>query len=57
MRDAPLTADEVAEITLAHVLRGSFYILPHQDVRKGVARRLNAIVDGLEPAMGRLPGS
>ncbi len=57
MRDAPLTADEVAEITLAHVLRGSFYILPHQDVRKGVAHRMNAIVDGLEPAMGRLPGS
>jgi len=31
MRDAPLTADEVAEITLAHVLRGSFYILPASD--------------------------
>jgi len=39
------------------VLRGSFYILPHQDVRKGVAHRMNAIVDGLEPAMGRLLGS
>ncbi len=57
MRDAPLTADEVAEITLAQALRGSFYILPHQEVRKGVSRRLNAIVEGLEPAMGRLPGS
>src|SRR5271166_2098203 len=31
MRDAPLTADEVAEITLAHVLRGSFYVLPASD--------------------------
>lgn len=57
MHNAPLSADEVAEITLAHVLRGSFYVLPHEDVRKGVARRLKAIVEGREPAMGRLPGS
>jgi NAD(P)-dependent dehydrogenase (short-subunit alcohol dehydrogenase family) len=56
IRDAPLTADEVAEFTLANVLRDKFYILPHGDVRKGVARRLKAIVDDLEPAMGRLPG-
>ncbi len=57
MRDAPLSADEIAEFTLANVLRDRFYIFPHEDIRKGVARRLNAIVDDLEPAMGRLPGS
>jgi NAD(P)-dependent dehydrogenase (short-subunit alcohol dehydrogenase family) len=57
MRDAPISADAVAEVTLEGVLRGSFYILPHQDVRKGVARRMAAIVDDREPAMGRLPGS
>ncbi len=57
MRHAPLSADEIAEFTLANVLRDRFYIFPHEDIRKGVARRLNAIVDDLEPAMGRLPGS
>ena len=55
MRDAPLSADQVAEITLQAVLRGTFYVLPHEDVRKGLARRAAAIVEGCEPAMGRLP--
>jgi NAD(P)-dependent dehydrogenase (short-subunit alcohol dehydrogenase family) len=57
MRDAPLSAEQVAEITLQSVDRGDFYILPHDDVRKGVARRAAAIVDGRAPAMGRLPGT
>jgi NAD(P)-dependent dehydrogenase (short-subunit alcohol dehydrogenase family) len=57
MRDAPLSAEQVAEITLQAVERGDFYILPHEEVRKGVARRLKAIVEDREPAMGRLPGS
>jgi NAD(P)-dependent dehydrogenase (short-subunit alcohol dehydrogenase family) len=57
MRDAPLSAEQVAEITLQAVQRGDFYILPHDDVRKGVARRAAAIVEGRGPVPGRLPGS
>jgi len=57
MRNAPISANELAELTFQAVQRRSFYILPHEDVRKGVARRLAAIMDAAEPAMGRLPGS
>jgi len=57
MKDAPLSADEVAEMTLEAVMRGSFYILPHGDVRKGVARRAAALIEDREPAIGRLPGA
>lgn len=57
MRDAPLSAEQVAEITLQAVERGDFYILPHEDVRRGVARRAASIVEGREPAAGRLPGT
>jgi NAD(P)-dependent dehydrogenase (short-subunit alcohol dehydrogenase family) len=57
MRDAPISAQQVAELTLDSVRDATFYILPHEDVRKGVARRAAAIVEGREPAMGRLPGT
>lgn len=57
MNAAPLSAEQVAEITLQGVEQGEFYILPHGDVRKGVSRRLAAIVEGREPAVGRLPGT
>jgi len=57
MREAPLSAEQVTEITLQAVERGDFYILPHEDVRNGVARRAAAIVEGRVPAVGRLPGT
>lgn len=57
MRQAPLSADQVAEITLQAVARGDFYILPHEDVRKGLARRVAAILEGKKPTAGRLPGA
>lgn len=57
MRNAPLSAEQVAEFTVQSVERGDFYILPHEDVRKGVARRAAAVVEGREPAAGRLPGT
>jgi NAD(P)-dependent dehydrogenase (short-subunit alcohol dehydrogenase family) len=57
MRDAPLSAADIAEFTFAALDRGDFYILPHEGIRKGVARRLRPIVDGGEPALGWLPGA
>src|SRR6185369_6896484 len=57
MRDAPLSADQVAEHTLNEIAAGSFYILPHGGMRKGVSHRLAAIVEAGEPALGWLPGT
>jgi NAD(P)-dependent dehydrogenase (short-subunit alcohol dehydrogenase family) len=57
MQGAPLSADQVAELTLEAVGEGRFYVLPHGGVRRGVAQRLSAIVDGNEPPLGWLPGT
>jgi len=57
MRDAPLSADEVAEFTLRGVERADFYLLPHEGIRKGISRRLEAMLSAGPPAVGRLPGT
>lgn len=55
MRSATLTAADVAEFAVEGVLRGSFYLVPHEAVLPDVLDRAQRIAAGLPPGEGRLP--
>ncbi|MDE2395755.1 MAG: SDR family NAD(P)-dependent oxidoreductase [Burkholderiales bacterium] len=52
-RAAPLSAAEVARVTLEAVQEGRFYVLPHPPVRAAAEQRLQAIVGGAAPTSPR----
>lgn len=55
MRNATLSAADIARITLQGVLDGTFYVVPHEGVLDGVQARLRHILHGTSPSRGALP--